>query len=79
MVTLDREMIVEPFRQKVLAALDAAANETFGQLGLVHRNDSGATDADLPRLFKALDAQIDVLAARYGVVLVADLGATIDA
>lgn len=79
MISLDRETIVEPFRQKVLEALDAAANETFGQLGLVHRNDSGATDADLPRLFKALDAHVDVLAERYGVVLVRDLGAMIDA
>jgi len=74
MVTLDRDPIRDTFRQRVLEALDAAANETFGQLGLVHRNDSGATDADLPRLFKALDEQVDVLAERYGVCL-ADLGA----
>lgn len=70
MVTLDRETIIETFRLCVLAALDTAANETFGAAGLVHRNDSGATDADLPRLFKAIDAQVDVLAERYGAVLV---------
>ena len=29
---------------------------------------AGATDEDLPRLFKAIDAQVDVLAQRYHVL-----------
>ena len=53
------------FREKVLAALDAAARETFDP----PRNDAGATDGDLPRLFKAIDKQIEILADRYNITL----------
>jgi hypothetical protein len=64
--TANRERVQEAFRGHVLAALDAAARETFNP----PRNDAGASDADLPRLFKALDEQIAALCERYDVVLV---------
>ena len=59
--TVNRERVVEEFRRAVLRALDRAADQEFDP----PRNDSGAIDADLPRLFKAIDAQVDVLAKRY--------------
>lgn len=63
--------IKDIFRDKVLHALDSAANETFMPVlharGKSLRNDSGATDTDLPRLFKAIDEQVEVLAKRYDV------------
>lgn len=62
---MNRDYVQAVFRAKVLEALDAAANETFKPA----RNDSGAADADLPRLFKAIDEQVEVLAKRYGVTL----------
>ena len=68
-MTLDRESTIETFRQMVLEALDRAAHETFKP----SRNDAGATDADLPRLFKAIDAQVEALADRYDVVLITPL------
>lgn len=54
------------FRNHVLEALDKAACETFNP----PRNDAGATDADLPRLFDAIDKQLFVLAGRYNAILV---------
>jgi hypothetical protein len=64
--TADLEITRESFRRHVLDALDAAARETFNP----SRNDAGASDADLPRLFKAIDAQIEVLAERYCIKLI---------
>ena len=66
-MTNDKETAREIFRQHVLAAMDKAAREIFGPL--IPRNSAGATDGDLPRLFAALDEQVDVLAARYETVL----------
>jgi len=60
----NRDRIVLAFRDAVLITLDDVANQMFDP----PRNDSGATDEDLPRLFKAIDAQVDVLAQRYHVV-----------
>lgn len=61
---MDKKEVTEVFRAKMLAALDAAVNETFKP----PHNRQGAADQDLPRLFKALDIQIYTLARRYGVV-----------
>jgi hypothetical protein len=66
MTIFDREQVTDIFRQRVLEALDEAARETFDPPG----NRAGATDADLPRLFTAIDAQIDVLAERFGDILI---------
>ena len=65
-VTINRERVQEEFRAAVLSALDTAARATFNP----PRNDAGASDADLPRLFKAIDAQIEALADRYDFALV---------
>ena len=65
-VQLDRETTLETFRDAVLRALDDAARQTFNP----PRNDAGATDADLPRLFAAIDAQVEALAERYRCALV---------
>lgn len=62
-MTYDRETAQGIFRQHVLAAMDKAANEIFGPS--VTRSDAGATDQDLPRLFKCLDEQLDDLAERF--------------
>lgn len=59
------EDIREIFRAFLLAALDAAARKTFGVDNDQARFGRGATDADLPRLFAALDIQIDALVKRY--------------
>lgn len=72
-VNFNSETVTERFRVAVLAALDEAAIETFGELPLyqhVARQGSGAYDADLPRLFAAIDAQVEVLVDRYDVKLV---------
>lgn len=63
---VNQEDAREVFRRKVLSALDEAAKEVFNP----PRNDAGATDADLPRLFKAIDAQVECLADRYGIRLI---------
>ena len=62
-----REMVHEVFRLKVLTALDAATWECFGPK--ITQNTCGATDADLPRLFKAIDGQADAVAERFGIEL----------
>ena len=62
---LDLETVRDAFHLRVLEALDLAARETFNPA----RNDAGATDADLPRLFRAIDEQVSILADRYGVIL----------
>lgn len=46
-------------RDAVIAALDNYVRET-----LSHHAARGATDADLPSLFRAIDAHLDRLAAR---------------
>jgi hypothetical protein len=58
--TNDDLSIRELFRDRLLEALDAATEEAFGVSG-----NGGATDNDLPRLFAALDVQIDLLIKRH--------------
>jgi hypothetical protein len=55
------EDIRDLFRECLLEMLDKAAKEAFDCAG----SDGGASDADLPRLFAALDIQIDVLVKRH--------------
>jgi hypothetical protein len=54
------EDIRDCFRERLLEALDHAAREAFGASG-----EAGATDTDLPRLFAALDIQVDLLVKRH--------------
>jgi hypothetical protein len=70
MITLDRDTTLEPFRQAVLEALDKTAREVFAHFPLAARNDTGATDADLPELFKGIDAQVERLCQRYNAIMV---------
>lgn len=58
---LNRDRVLKTFRDHVLNAFDQAAHQTFKP----GRNDAGSIDADLPRLFKAIDDQVEVLALRY--------------
>jgi len=69
-MTQDRDEAQTIFRNKVLEAMDAAAWEIFG--ASIKTNCAGATDADLPRIFPALDEQLDRLAERYGHTLIGD-------
>jgi hypothetical protein len=65
-MTYDKELATEIFRNAVLAALDEAAAQIFG-ISIPARNSGvGATDADLPALFKTIDAQLERLSVRYG-------------
>ena len=66
-MTYDKDLATEIFRNAVLEAMDTAAAEIFG-----HHAKLGATDGDLPRLFKAIDAQLDVLSERFGHALYED-------
>lgn len=54
----------EIWREEILAAMDKAARRIYGRK--ITRNDCGAIDADLPELFKALDAQLDKVDSRFG-------------
>jgi hypothetical protein len=53
----------EAFRLAVLDALDTTARRALHADG-VHA--PGASDGDLPALFRAIDAHADILTARYG-------------
>lgn len=64
--SLSREAFCEAARAAVLKALDTWAKETGMPLPA---GQEGATDADLPALFAAIDAQVDRLIARASVVL----------
>lgn len=62
-----RDDVCDVFYRHVLNALDRATRETF------HPNNKaneGATDEDLPRLFKAIDEQVDALAKRFDIELI---------
>lgn len=61
---LNRDETIDAFRKAVLGALDKAAGET------IKDGAHGWVDQELPRFFKALDAQIESVAARYNVTLV---------
>ena len=63
MVTLNKDKAEEIFRRLVLEAMDAAAYEIFKEH--ITFTPSGATDADLPAIFKLLDQQLERLAARF--------------
>lgn len=58
MATYDLEKATDAFRDRVLAALDEAAEEVFNQ-------KLGAKDADLPELFKCIDGHVQRLSARF--------------
>jgi len=62
-MTYDKDTARDTFRNAVLEAMDKAAWQIFGQS--ITRNDCGATDADLPRLFKCLDEQLDIISGRF--------------
>lgn len=68
MMTLDQtgapDHVREAFRLAVLTALDAMASRALRVTGV---HSPGASDDDLPGLFRAIDAQADRLAVRYGV------------
>ena len=57
----DRDATIEAFRQGVLEKLDDLSREFFNE-------KLGAIDTDLPHIFPAIDAQVDRLAKRYGIV-----------
>jgi hypothetical protein len=63
--TAYRDDVRDTFRAAVLEALDKAAHEWFSP----PRNDAGANDSDLPRLFASIDNHVETLASRYGVTL----------
>jgi hypothetical protein len=67
-MTLDHDHVRTVFRAALLTALDNAARNVFNR-------QLGASDQDLPRLFAALDAQIETLAERYDATLVEALPA----
>lgn len=70
---VQREPFIEAIRTAVLSALDIAASEQFKTLpnfASISKPGVGATDGDLPYLFKTLDAHAENLAIRYGVTLV---------
>ena len=69
-MTHDYETAQEIFRQRVLAAMDKAAWEILGRS--ITRNDCGSTDEDLPRLFPAIDEQLDVISKRFNHALYRD-------
>jgi hypothetical protein len=58
--SIDKRAFVEGARAAVLSALDGYMRELTGS-----DNARGATDADLPALFKALDAHMDRVATRF--------------
>jgi hypothetical protein len=62
--------VQEAFRLAILKALDETAAEIFEGFKSLPKRAQGATDAELPELFRAIDAQTNRLCGRYGVVLV---------
>jgi len=64
---MNRYTLVNEARETVLLALDAWA-EASG-LPNLPKGQKGATDADLTRLFKAIDAQVDTIIERAGVAI----------
>ena len=69
-ISMDKNTVQDAFRDGVLAALDKIARETFFNVPAASHNDVGATDADLPQLFKAIDEQVERLCERFDIVLV---------
>jgi hypothetical protein len=69
-IALDKDTVQDAFRDGILTALDAIARDVFAHIPKAQRNDTGASDADLPELFMSIDAQVKRLCARYDIVLV---------
>lgn len=63
MATYDLDTAQEILRNAVLDAMDTAANRIFGTS--IKTNCAGAMDKDLPKLFAAIDVQLETLSARY--------------
>ena len=63
---MDYETAQDVFRQAVLEAMDSAARDIFRDVKAAARNDVGAQDRDLPKIFPTIDAQLDRLIVRYG-------------
>jgi hypothetical protein len=60
----DDETPKEIWRSAILAAMDVAAQEIFGSHHKGGLPRFGAIDADLPELFKAIDAQFERVQSR---------------
>lgn len=67
-ISMDKETVTDTFREEVLQGLDTAARRCFADFKL--NRSPGATDGDLPQLFRALDEQIARICARLDVVLI---------
>lgn len=59
-----KESTRDAYRDAVLAALDETSVSLFTRAHGVH--DAGASDADLPELFRAIDAHTQRLVDRFG-------------
>lgn len=64
--SIDFDRLRETFRDEVLASLDRAALAAFGRRWAPHVPAPGASDGDLPALFRVIDAHAETLAERYG-------------
>ncbi len=60
---LNKENTTDMVRDAVLRALDEVCSAQFGWI-------NGATDAELPVLFKTLDAHVEIMAKRNGCILI---------
>lgn len=80
MIFLDRDDIRETFRLEVLAALDRVTERLCDAGGFdLPKGGTGATDADLPHLFPAIDAQMERVVQRLGCGLTDANGYTLEA
>jgi hypothetical protein len=64
---MNRYTLIHEARESVLLALDTWARASG--LPNLPQGQPGATDADLTRLFKAIDAQVDTIIERSGVAI----------
>ena len=69
----EADKLKDYFRRAILETMDFWAMEQFPDAHHVKANRSpGATDADLPHIFPAIDAQFDRLIERCGVTIDAE-------
>lgn len=64
----DLEKATDVFREKILAAVDEAAQEVYGQTddaGTIVNKILGIDDRDLPELFRWIDGHMVILNERY--------------
>lgn len=73
---MNREALIEHFRLGLLKKLDKLATGSGMQIPVQFESTPGATDADLPDLFKAIDAHVMKLVERYEVMLLEEGGWT---